>query len=141
MRSENNRLPSQSPTPNPHPLPAITDSPWFWMMLFCGGGLVLLLALSPKYAKRQGRLEMQYHARQETLRRHVEGESAVRPAGQEGSVRPPAPGELIIPLAPLLVLFAALCAISAGLLWRARRSLAAAATSNDAGNGHEGGQR
>jgi hypothetical protein len=99
---------------------ALTDSPWFWVMLFSAMAVVLLFVISPKYSKRQGGLELQYQARQEIARRQVEGTSAPREPGREGSLSPPAPGELLIPLWPLALLFAALFIAAAVLLYRAR---------------------
>ncbi len=109
------------PASKPHARAPLTDSPWFWVMLFSAVGVVLLLAMSPKYARRQRQLEMQYYARQEIARRQVEGTSDPREPGQEGSVAPPADGELIIPLWPLVSLFATSFAISAALVWRGAR--------------------
>jgi hypothetical protein len=97
-------------------------------MLFCAAGTVFLLAAWPQYAKRQRRLEMQYHARQEIARRQVEGTAPAREPGEEGSAPPPVAGELIISLWPLVALFAALFAISAALLWRNRRPWAVASS-------------
>jgi hypothetical protein len=105
------------------PRPAITDSPWFWAMAFCAASLVFLLVISPRYAARQRRLEMQYQAHQERYRRQVEGEPAAQGEGQEGTAAPPAPGELIIPLWPLLGLFAVLLAFTGAMLRRERRAL------------------
>jgi hypothetical protein len=99
----------------------ITDSPWFWVAVFCAAGMMFLLVIWPRYAARQRRLEMQYLARQEIARRHAEGDSAARPPGQEGDAPPPAVGELIIPLWPLMVPLTALLVISAVILWRGRR--------------------
>jgi hypothetical protein len=112
----------------PRVKPSLTDSPWFWAMIFSAMGVVLLLAIWPKYAKRQGRLELQYQAQQEIARRHVEGASAMREPGEEGSAAPPGPSELIIPLGPLVLLFAVLFAITAGMLYRARRATAGSTT-------------
>jgi hypothetical protein len=106
--------------------PAIADSPWFWVMLFSAAGVVCLLVILPQYAKRQRRLEMQYCARQEIERRQVEGTAAARPHGQEGSAPPPAAGELIIPLWPLLVLFSLMLLVSSAMLWRSNRGRRAA---------------
>jgi len=100
---------------------SLTDSPWFWAMIFSATGVVLLLIISPKYAKRQGRLELQYQARQEIARRRVEGTPAARDPGQEGSAAPPAAGELIIPLWPLVDVFVAGFVIAATFLYRSRR--------------------
>ena len=107
---------------SPASRPPLTDSPWFWVTLFCAAGMMFLLAIWPQYAARQRRLEMQYRARQEIVRRQAAGESAAREPGQEGDARPPA--ELIIPIWPLWLLLAALLAVSATLLWRSRRRIA-----------------
>lgn len=102
--------------------PAITDSPWFWAVAFSAAGLVFLLVISPRYAARQRRLEMQYQAHQERYRRQVEGEPAAQVEGQEGTAAPPAPDMLIIPLWPLVGLFAALLAFTIAMLRRERRA-------------------
>jgi hypothetical protein len=99
----------------------ITDSPWFWLLVFCAAGLLFLAAIWPRYAARQRRLEMQFRAREEILQRQATGDTAARPPGAEGEAPPPAPGELIIPLWPVLVVVAALGILSACLLWRSRR--------------------
>lgn len=102
-------------------------------MIFSAVAVVLLLAISPKYAKRQGRLELQYQGRQEIARRQVEGSSAAREPGEEGAAAPPPPGELIIPLWPLTLLFTALFAIAAGFLYRTRRALGQSMTQANPG--------
>ncbi len=97
---------------------AWADSAWFWVMAFCVAGALALLVISPKYAARQRRLEMQYQARREIERRQHEGDSGPRERGEEGEAPPPAPGELIISLWPLLALFAVLGLVSAVMWWR-----------------------
>jgi hypothetical protein len=44
--------------------PPITDSPWFWVLVFSLMGLGALAAISGQYGKRQSRLERQYQARE-----------------------------------------------------------------------------
>ena len=105
-------------------VPSLTDSPWFWVMMFCAVGSGLLLVMSSKYAKRQGRLELQYQAHQEKARRQFEGEGPARDPGAEGNTAPPPTGELIIPLGPLLTVFGLLFIASAVQLWRTRRGFA-----------------
>lgn len=102
------------------PAPPITDSPWFWTFLFSAAGLVCVLVIMPQYAKRQRRLEMQYMAREEILRRQAEGEPAAREAGQEGAAAPPALGDLIIPIWPLASLCVAAMGYSGYQLWKSR---------------------
>jgi hypothetical protein len=98
----------------------ISASPWFWAMLFCAAGTLVLAVASPQYAKRQHRLEMQYHARREIERRQLEGTAQLDP-----DVAPPSAEELVIPLWPLIAFFAGLCAFSAFMLWRLKRVTAA----------------
>ncbi len=100
------------------PRPAWTDSHWFWLMAFCAIGALALLVISPRYAARQRRLEMQFQARREIERRQVEGTSGPRERGDEGEAPPPAAGELIISLWPLVALFVVLGAVSAVMWWR-----------------------
>lgn len=116
---------SSSVPPPPRKTP-ITDSPWFWAMLFCAAGMMFLLAMWPRYAARQRRLEMQYLAREEIVRRGAAGERAAREPGDEGEAPPPAVGELIIPIWPLWLPLAALFAVSVILLWQSRRRRAIA---------------
>jgi len=111
---------------------ALTDSPWFWVMVFAAMGVVLLLVIMPKYSKRQSRLELQYQARQEIHRRQVEGTPARREPGQEGEAPPPAQGDLIIELWPLALAFSALFLLAAAMLIRSRRHPLATAQARSA---------
>ena len=111
---------SDTPT-SPRRVP-VTDSPWFWVMLFSAGGVVALMLIMPRYQPRQQRLEMQYRAREEILRRQAAGEPAARETGQEGEAPPPTTSELIIPLWPLLLGCVLLMMVAAFNLWRARQT-------------------
>ena len=103
------------------PPPAATDSPWFWVMVFSAAGLLVLVIAWPKYIQRQARIELQYRASQEVTRRRVEGEPSARPRGQEGDARPPAAGELLVPLWPIGVALALVLCIAAIMFVRGRR--------------------
>ncbi len=42
-----------------------SETPWFWLLLFSGMALLALVAVNPKYRRRQGRLIRQFEARQQ----------------------------------------------------------------------------
>lgn len=87
----------------------ITDSPWFWLYLFCTAGLVALVLAGRKFPARQAELERQYQGRQR---------AAQRALGQEPSTPISTPGQTIITLRPLyLVLGGALIAAWSILWW------------------------
>jgi len=99
-------------------------------MLFCAAGAGILLLMTPRYSKRQTRLEMQYYARQEIARRQVEGVDAASPPGEEGDAPPPIGDELLIPLWPLWSLLAIAFVVSALMLRRSRRRVLAQGASS-----------
>jgi hypothetical protein len=97
-----------------NPKPLITDSPWFWVMLFSLVSIVVVATISGQYGKRQARLERQYQARERIA------DNAVGAAERREYSTPE---DTLVPIWPLA---AALCAIgvgAGGMLWRERRSL------------------
>jgi hypothetical protein len=52
----------------------LTDSPWFWLIVFSVSALGGLLAIAPKYAIRQAGVELKSTAREEVARRSQAGE-------------------------------------------------------------------
>jgi hypothetical protein len=113
---------------NPTP---ITDSPWFWVLVYSTVPLVGLAALSHQYQKRQGRLERQFQGHMAAAERrnpNSAGELSSQPnvpaqPPKDGKSEPPDPiaGETIIPLAPLVVLFFAIACVAGVMLIRDRR--------------------
>jgi hypothetical protein len=55
--------PQASSEPNGPPQRPWQESPWLWFGLYAAMALVALLAVAPKYARRQGRLEQRYENR------------------------------------------------------------------------------
>jgi hypothetical protein len=113
----------------------ITDSPWFWVLVF---SLMALLALavvdfSGKYGKRQAGIERQYQARErvaEKIARENNSPGGARIDEQE-SRRPFAtPGEQLIPLWPLAVLLGIAAILAATMLIRASRTVPGPDTNN-----------
>jgi len=47
---------------SPRPVP-LTDSPWFWLLLFATAALAALSVIGPKHLWRQARIERMQHAR------------------------------------------------------------------------------
>src|SRR3990167_4768494 len=45
------------------PRKSITDSPWYWVYLFCTAGAIALLLAGPKFAARQAQIERNSEAR------------------------------------------------------------------------------
>jgi hypothetical protein len=87
----------------------ITDSPWFWVLLFSLMGIVALVAISGQYGKRQARLEKQYQARERVV------ENAVAdPNRREYS----SPQATLIPIWPLAAGLGAVVVFAAVMLSR-----------------------
>ena len=93
--------------------PPITDSPWFWVLLFSVVGLMALAAISGQYGKRQARLERQYQAR-ERIRDDAVGDPARRDYSSAENT--------LIPIWPLAVPLGGVIVLAAVMLGRERRS-------------------
>jgi hypothetical protein len=93
--------------------PPITDSPWFWLLIFAGMALAALLAIGPKYGGRQARLERRYQASE----RITADRSKNRPADFASA------DDTLIPLWPLAVVLSLVVVLAAIMLIRGRRRL------------------
>jgi hypothetical protein len=114
---------SSSPNPQseiPNPKLPVTDSPWFWLLVFSSMALAALLAIGGKYGQRQARMERQYQAR-ERVATGARGDEAVA-STEDGAARRPyaTPDVTLIPLWPLKVIFAAIAAVAAVMLFWGR---------------------
>jgi hypothetical protein len=93
------------------PPPALSDSPWYWVYLFCTAGLVALVLMGPRFAGRQAQIENKAAARLSAAR---------QVSGQR--IEPLAPAEsTIITLRPLYVILALLLCVAWVHLWRHHR--------------------
>lgn len=94
--------------------PPITDSPWFWVLIFSLMGLLALAVISGKYGRRQAGIERQYQARERVAEAGPEGAAHIAP-------RPYAtPGDTLIPLWPLAVVLGIVAIFATWLLVRGR---------------------
>jgi hypothetical protein len=107
-----------------NPKSPITDSPWFWVLVFSLMALGALAAISGKYGRRQAALERQYQARQRVVERVPVGDP---PRGgdsqrleQSERRRFVSPGDTLIPLWPLAVVLVVLALIASAMLVRGR---------------------
>src|SRR5262245_54879706 len=99
--------------------PLLTDSPWFWLLLFAGMALAALLVVSPKYARRQEGVERKFHAREELARRRATGSTGLP---DQPDQEPPEQPNLIVPLWTLASGLAAIMLFALWQLYRSRRS-------------------
>lgn len=105
-----------------------SESPWLYFAVFAGVALLGILAIAPKYAKREAGLEQRYRARQGAAREkfaaHEAGDATSRspdheqPAGAAEAQPVATHRELLVPLTPLIIIIAAvLIAATAALAW------------------------
>jgi hypothetical protein len=61
-------------------LPSVTESPWFWLMLFSLAGLAAVATIGPKFERREQSIETKFHARERGLGRESAAQEADAPA-------------------------------------------------------------
>jgi hypothetical protein len=95
--------------------PPITQSPWFWVYMFCTAALIGLMLFGNKLTRRQLAVERNFQGRQRVLEQRA-GESPATGLSSEGNTA--------LSLAPLYLLLIAGFVISWIILWwqRFRRS-------------------
>ncbi|HEY1602625.1 MAG TPA: hypothetical protein VGG64_23680 [Pirellulales bacterium] len=102
---------------NPPERRPITDSPWFWLVLFGSSALVAIVVVSPKYAYRQARLERMNSTREQIARGQVA--EALETADPDALItdlpRDSSRQFTLGPLATALALLLALAAVGAGV--------------------------
>jgi len=115
--SEQSETNPQSAIQNPQS--PLTDSPWFWGLIFSVVGLIALVVISGQYGKRQARIERQYQARERI------GDNAVNdPTRPEYAT----PDNTLVPIWPLGVLLVAAAVCAAVMLHRERAQVASVAS-------------
>lgn len=56
---------------SPKVVPPVTDSPWFWVMLFSLAALAGIATIGPKFERREQAIETKFHARERGLKREA----------------------------------------------------------------------
>jgi len=96
----------------------LTDSPWFWLLVFANAAIMGVAIIGPKYNQRQVAVERRYEARREIARRAAaeasgisETDAASPPAAAENDPAvehgPAGDSAHIVPLAPLALVLVA----------------------------------
>ena len=101
--------------------PPLTDSPWFWLIVFSFSALGGLLAIAPKYAIRQAGVEQKNAAREAVARRDRTAEPALE-APTETINFPGQRAPLRVPLWTLGVTIVVLLAAIGLSAWQLRRA-------------------
>ena len=102
---------------------SVTDSPWFWVLIFSLMALGALVAIGPKYGRRQAVLERKYQARERVAER-LGTNGGVNEGPQAGA--PVERRELasaenrLIPLWPLAAILTVVALFAATMLYRGR---------------------
>lgn len=88
--------------------PRITDSPWYWLYLYCTFGLIALVVAGPKIAQLQLQSEQNYQGRQRANQ---------QAAGQEITIPLATLEDRRVKLTPLFLILAALLCLGWVSLW------------------------
>ncbi len=96
---------------------SITDSPWYWVYLFCTAGAVALVLAGPKFAARQSQIERNSEARQ-VAARHAANGSAEFPAPELSAPELSEPTSTRVTLWPLFVTLGIALSAAWFQLWR-----------------------
>lgn len=89
----------------------LTDSPWFWLYVFCTAGLIALVLAQPRFAARQVEIERQYQGRDRAFQLQ---------SGQPPATAMSTGHNTIITLTPLYVMLGAAVLVGWGILWWTR---------------------
>jgi type VI protein secretion system component VasF len=102
----------------------VTDSPWFWVLMFSLMALGALVAIGGKYGRRQAAIERQFQARTrvaEQLASENNSTAETRIAEQTPPRDFATPGETLIPLWPLAAVLVLIVVFALIMLVRGQR--------------------
>jgi hypothetical protein len=100
----------------------LTDSAWFWVLIFALMGLVALAAMSGKYSRRQANIERNYQARTRVAEQVAAENNFDEPDRMDKlEVRHEfsTPDENLVPLWPLAAVLGLAAAVASAMLYRA----------------------
>jgi len=105
------------PGPENAPSLSVTESPWFWVMLFSLAGLAALATIGPKFEQREQVIETKFHARERAA-----GREAIDPSGDDVPAEAPRwrPIFTLGPIAGILSVIAIVAMINVSRFHRRR---------------------
>lgn len=89
----------------------LSESPWLWIACFSAMGLVALVAVNTKFARRESDIEQRFRARQLSVRSSSGDEAPAELADDRPHGRA-VPGDNIVGLGPLAIVLLLLLAVS-----------------------------
>lgn len=101
--------------------PPVTDSPWYWVGLFALAALVGMIAIGPKFYRRQEVLQQKSQAREQVWRDRVEG--ATPPDASPVDDATDQAWAARLRLWPLMAAALVVTCVAWGKLWSQRRAV------------------
>ncbi len=111
---------------------SVTESPWFWVMLFSLAGLAALSAAGPKLEKRQASIEQKFHARERAL-----GREAFNKPSDDAAPSATPPWKPIFTLGPIIALLICIATVAMFNVFRFHRRQWKALRDGELENGAE----
>lgn len=105
------------------PRTPLTDSGWFWALMFSLMALVGIAIIAPKWDWRQRQLESRYIGREQAAMERQRRSAGLEPEdlAENAADRETLASGRIVPVWTLVTLASAATAMSAFMLWRERR--------------------
>jgi len=91
------------------PRRSVTQSPWYWVYLFCTAGLIGLVLMGPKFGHRQAQIEREYQGRQRADQQRQ---------GQQPSTPMSTSDHTTMQLWPLYLILTIVISVAWAMLWK-----------------------
>ncbi|MCC7086813.1 MAG: hypothetical protein IT427_17585 [Pirellulales bacterium] len=86
---------------------SVTDSPWYWVLIFALAALAGIFTIGPKFERRQEIIETKFHGRE-----RAQGRESLEPASVAKTAPDQRPWTRIFTLGPLVLAIAAIALVA-----------------------------